>query len=256
MILEIKNLSVQFLKPVVNGVSLSVEEGSWTSLVGESGSGKTVTALSICRLLKARRFEGEINFYSKKGERTNLAALPESALEKIRGKEIAYVFQDPASSLNPLMRVGEQIKETSLTTQKAKEALASVSIRDVDRVYSSFPHELSGGMKQRVMIAMALAGGPRLLIADEPTTALDSSTEKEIMELLLRAKRENSLSILFITHNLELATRFSEKIVVMREGKITELLEKRDGFAAKESYTKKLFRAQLTNAMPKSMIEI
>ena len=265
MLLEVKNLNISFSKPVVTDLSFSVARGSWTSIVGESGSGKTLTALSICRLIRPRDLRGEIYFYSEKGEAINLMKLPEPQLSKIRGKEIAYVFQDPASSLNPLIRVGEQVKEAYLAhaneaehsgVQKTKEMLESVHIRDVDRVYASYPHELSGGMKQRTMIAMALIGRVRLLIADEPTTALDASTEKEIINLLLKINREQSLSILFITHNLALAAAVSKKIYVMREGRIVEALDKENGFQPQEAYTKKLFSAQLTHAKPKSIIEV
>ena len=265
MLLEVKNLNVSFSTPVVKDVNFCVKEGSWTTIVGESGSGKTISALSICRLLKPRHIQGEIIFYSKKNEATDLLRLPETELVKIRGKEIATIFQDPASSLNPLMRIGRQIQEAyqahveveeRSAVQKTKEALASLRIRDVQRVFASYPHELSGGMKQRVMIAMALISNPKLLIADEPTTALDASTEKEIVELLLQIKQERALSILFITHNLTLALAHSENIYVMREGRIVEALDKENGFRPQEAYTKRLFSAQLTHAKPKSIIEV
>lgn len=275
MILEIKNLSVSFLNPsevsgplvrAVREASIHLEEGSFTSLVGESGSGKSVTALSICRLTSPHEISGEIYFYSRKGPQ-NLLGLSAPGLLDVRGCQIAYVFQDPASSLNPVMRVGEQIKEAYEThfkitgaaaRKKTLEVLEAVRIKDAGRVYHSFPHQLSGGMKQRAMIAMALISEPRLLIADEPTTALDVSTEAEIMDLLLDLQRRRSVTVLFITHNLSLAASASQFIYVMEKGRVVEGMKKEtDGFHPRELYTKKLFSAQLgEHIKPKSLIEI
>lgn len=268
MILEVRDLSVSFSgshRFAAQQIHFRIPERSWVSLVGESGSGKSVTALSICRLITPHETKGSIFFYSEDKKQVDLlsASLPD--LQEIRGREIAYIFQDPTSSLNPLIRVGRQVNEVMLThfdctekiaSQKTKALLSTMQIRDVDRVFASFPHELSGGIQQRVMIAMALALEPRLLIADEPTTALDAVTEAEIMGLLSGIYRQRQLSILFITHNLSLATAFSEEIVVMREGKIVELLEKKNRFKPNEAYTKKLFSVRLTNLKPKSLIEV
>ncbi len=275
MILEIKNLSVSFfnlsevsapLVRAVRGVNILLAEGSFTSLVGESGSGKSVTALSVCRLIRPHEISGEIYFYSKKGKK-NLLVLSEAGLLEVRGSQIAYVFQDSASSLNPVMRVGEQIKEAYETHFKTTDAAArkrtlevleAVRMKDVERVYHSFPHQLSGGMRQRAMIAMALISEPRLLVADEPTTALDVSTEAEIMDLLLDLQRSRSLTVLFITHNLSLAAFASQFIYVMEKGCVVEGMKKEaDGFRPRELYTTKLFNAQLgEHIKPKSLIEI
>ena len=275
IILEINNLSVEFLNTrtgigetirAVDRVNIIVKEGVITSLVGESGSGKSVTALSICRLLKPYKCDGEINYYPHEGPKIDLLSAPEQEILNIRGKEISYIFQDPASSLNPVMRVGDQIKEAYLAhfesssamgEKKAKEMLGAVKIKDVNRVYHSFPHELSGGMKQRAMIAMALISGPRLLIADEPTTALDVMTEAEIMELLGAIQKERRLAVLFITHNLSLAAAFSRSIYVMEKGRVAEHLERGEsGFSPAQAYTKKLFNAHFHHSNPKSLIGV
>ena len=275
IILEIKILSVEFLNTgtqihetfrAVDKVNLVVREGVITSLVGESGSGKSVTALSICGLLKPYRRDGEIYFYPREGPRINLLSASEKEILNIRGKEISYIFQDPASSLNPVMRVGDQVREAYLAhfesssgmgEKRAKEMLEAAKIKDVNRVYHSFPHELSGGMKQRAMIAMALISGPRLLIADEPTTALDVMTEAEIMELLGTIQKERRLAVLFITHNLSLAAAFSKSIYVMEKGRVAEHLERGEsGFSPAQAYTKKLFSAHFHHTTPKSLIGV
>lgn len=275
MILEIKDLRVSFLNKqksadeklrAVDGVSLSIAEGSFTSLVGASGSGKSVTALSICRLVHSFETTGEIYFETKHQGRKNLLRISEAELSAIRGKEISYIFQDPASSLNPVFRVGEQVEEAYLThfdaapreaKDKALALLQAMRIRDPERVSQSFPHELSGGMKQRAMMAMALITDPRLLIADEPTTALDAETESEVMDILVALRREKRLSVLFITHNLSLASFFSEIIFVMAKGRVVERLMKETGdFHPKEAITRKLFNASLRNVKPKTLIEV
>ena len=273
--LEIKDLTVSFHDPAgpngadaaaVNGVSLSVAKQSFTSIVGESGSGKTVTALSVTRLLKPHLISGMINYKPGDSQSLDLLKIPQSDLLRIRGREIAYIFQDPASSLNPVMKIGEQMTEccrvhfasgNKLAIKESLEYLSAVRMRDPERVFRSFPHELSGGMRQRVMIAMALIMRPRLLIADEPTTALDVTTEAEIMELLMSFRRQKKLTILFITHNLSLAASFSDEIHVMQKGRVIECLKKDvSGFKAKEAYTRKLFNAQLFGSKPKTLIEV
>ena len=263
-ILEIKDLTVRFSSPrgevlAAERVNLCVARGSFTALVGESGSGKTVTALSICRLVKPSIVSGEIFHADSK----NLLLLNENELRKVRGREISYIFQDPASSLNPVMTVGEQVAEAfrahfrSTPRQAQKKVLEffdKVKLKDPSRVYDSFPHELSGGMKQRVMIAMALISGPSVLVADEPTTALDPETESGILELLEALRRERGLAVLFITQNLPLAARFADAIYVMRRGRVVERLEK--GTAPREEYTQKLFSASLVGVPRKSFIKI
>lgn len=252
-ILEIKDLSIAFRDPesgarveAVKGINLSVERGSFTSLVGESGSGKSVTALSVCGLLQNADVVGQV-LYSVGGKRTVLSDLKEKEYLAIRGKEIAYVFQDPASSLNPVMRAGDQLREVCGDGARAREALSAAWVKDTERVYRSFPHELSGGLKQRVMIAMALASGPKLLIADEPTTALDVTTQGQILELLVSLQRTTNLTILFITHNLRLAAAHGNKIYVMEKGRLVD---------RKSPYAQKLFRASLLGVKPKTLIEV
>jgi ABC-type dipeptide/oligopeptide/nickel transport system ATPase component len=256
-ILEIKNLRVSFLGvEAVRGVSLTVKKGSFTSLVGESGSGKTTTALSVCRLLETKDILGEILYFKEADEVLDLTKIPNPKMQKIRGREIAYIFQDPSSSLNPLMRVGKQIEEGLLGNAKVMDLLYSLKIKEPERVYLSFPHELSGGMKQRAMIAMALINDPKLLIADEPTASLDPETQAEIMVLLKEFQKSRGLSILFVTHNLSLALDTSSVIHVMEKGRIVESLKKEENFSAHEPYAKKLFAAQVRNWKPKTIIPI
>ena len=253
-ILEIQNLNVSFLDPqhpgqkieAVKGVSLAIEEGSFTSVVGESGSGKSVTSLSITRLAKPHEEAGKILWRGQ-----NLLSLDEKELLQVRGKEISYVFQDPASSLNPVLRVGAQIGEAyrahfKVSAAEAKkhtlELLLAVQLKDAERVYKSYPHELSGGMRQRSMIAMALITDPKLLIADEPTTALDADVETEILKLLLKIKEDRKLTIFFITHDMAHAVSYSDVIYVMKSGMVVEKISRQAGiFSPKNEYTKKLF---------------
>jgi microcin C transport system ATP-binding protein len=270
MMLEVRDLSVLFKNDgketlAADKVHLSVAEGSWTAIVGESGSGKSVTALSVCGLIRPDEVSGEI-FWNDGKETKNLMGSSEEELRRIRGRQITYIFQDPVSSLNPVIKVGEQIAEAYLThfaagpreaRKRVMDRLAAVRISDTERVYESYPHELSGGMNQRVMIAMALMGDPRLLIADEPTTALDVTTESEILELLSSIRRERSLTILFITHNLALAASYADAIHVMKEGRVIECLKMQAGrFTVKEAYTRKLFSAGVLSLVPKSLIEV
>jgi peptide/nickel transport system ATP-binding protein len=221
--LEIKNLTIRFAgaqAPAVKGAAISVAEASFTSVVGESGSGKTVTALAVGNLLRKAEVSGELKASSNP----------------------AYVFQDPYTAFNPLMRLGEQLTEVNRSREKALQLLSRVKIRDAERVYRSYPHEVSGGQRQRVAIAMALMGDPKLLIADEPTTALDALTQHEIMELLASIQREMGLSILFITHDLPLAAKYSDTIYVMQKGAVVERAEKKNGqFAFTSDYAKRLF---------------
>jgi ABC-type dipeptide/oligopeptide/nickel transport system ATPase component len=273
--LEIKNLTVSFLVrtsgapegevfTAVRGIAMKVTEGSFTALVGESGSGKSVTALSICRLIVPFQTSGSI-LWGAGGRVRDLRTLPDRELLNIRGKEISYIFQDPAASLNPVLRVGPQIDEAltahggadrASVKKKTLEFLSSLKISDPLRFYDSFPHELSGGMKQRAMIAMALILKPRLLIADEPTTALDVSVEADIMKLLADIQKERSLAVLFITHNLNLASAVADNIYVMQKGSVVEYLEKKNGFRATQDYTKKLFAAELRGVKPKTLIGV
>ncbi|MFH1857966.1 MAG: ABC transporter ATP-binding protein [Candidatus Omnitrophota bacterium] len=229
-LLEIQDLHISF-GPVkaVNGVDLTLEEGEFLALVGESGCGKSVTALSVTRLLglpPAKIEKGKILFEGK-----DLLSLPEEELQKIRGGQIAYIFQEPATSLNPVLTLGDQIgevlrfhrnfgKDEALSESAA--LLARVGIRDPRQRLRAYPHELSGGMKQRVVIAMALASRPKLLIADEPTTALDVTIQDEILSLLLELKEETGVGLLFITHDLSLVSQVADSIAMMYCGRMVE----------------------------------
>lgn len=233
VLLEIKDLRLDFLHEakdieVLRGVNLKVHEGEILGLVGESGSGKTLTALSVTRLLprSARITGGEILFDGR-----NLLASDEDDLRKVRGAEISYVFQDPATSLNPVFTIGEQLIESVELHQKTKKEesfdIAVAALKDVgmpspkDIMYT-YPHQLSGGMKQRAMIAMAISCRPRLLIADEPTTALDVTIQAQILDLLVRLKEELQLTVILITHDLSIVAQVAEKTAVMQEGRVVE----------------------------------
>ncbi|MBC8203428.1 MAG: ABC transporter ATP-binding protein [Planctomycetes bacterium] len=224
--LEVKNLQITFGKHVVvDGIDFSVGRGESLAIVGESGSGKSVSALSILGLLpKNALVEGEILF-----DKQNICNINNTQLQKLRGKKIAMVFQEPMTSLNPVFSIGEQIMETllaheSITRRAAKQrtllALEEVGISKSR--YNSYPHEFSGGMRQRVVIAIALACSPDLLIADEPTTALDASTSLQIIGLLKRLQQNRGMAIISITHDLCLVPSVADQICVMRSGKIVE----------------------------------
>lgn len=234
-LLSVKDLSIQFktkegLFTAVDDISFDLQENQILGLVGESGSGKSVTAMSICQLLPTHTAliskDSSIQFNGK-----NLLELDASSMQKIRGNYISMIFQEPMTSLNPFHKVGDQIAEAILTHQEiskkdAKKAsldlLELVEIASAQKKYFSFPYELSGGQRQRVMIAMALANKPKLLIADEPTTALDVTIQAQILDLMLKIKEEVNASILFITHDLGLVRKFSDRLVVMQQGKIVE----------------------------------
>ena len=237
-LLSVKNLHLSFALPsvtgtsereVLRGVSFEVPAGGRVALVGESGSGKSVTALAILRLLDpslARLHRGEVTFNGQA-----LLALPEHKMRAIRGREIGMIFQEPMSALNPLHPIGKQIGETlrvhegvskAQARSRAIELLERTGIREPQRRVDALPHQLSGGQRQRVMIAMALACRPRLLIADEPTTALDVTVQAQILELLADLQREMGLAVLMITHDLPLVRRFAEDVVVMRHGEVVE----------------------------------
>ena len=214
--------------PAVSGVSFSVDPGEIVSLVGESGSGKSVTALSVLGLLsrQGRVTGGEIRYGGK-----NLAALSEEELDRIRGREIAMVFQDVMYSLNPVFTIGSQMTEgmrrhLGYTRDRARREslrlLSRTGIRDGEQVMKKYPHMLSGGMRQRVMIAMALACRPKLLIADEPTTALDVTIQYQIMELLRSLRDKEGMAILLITHDMGLVAEMADRVVVMYAGQCVE----------------------------------
>jgi ABC-type dipeptide/oligopeptide/nickel transport system ATPase component len=232
-LLDVRNLSIEFLdegryRRAVDDISYSVDKGETVAVVGESGSGKSVTALALTRLLPAPpscRISGTL---SLGGQR--LDTLSESALRSVRGGKIAYVFQDPSTSLNPVFSIRSQIKEAldlhrpDVTDADAEiiKVLEQVGIRDPEKRLRDYPHQLSGGMQQRVMIAMALACRPQLLVADEPTTALDVTIQKQIIELLKSLKSNLGMSILMITHNFGIVNGFADRVIVMFRGKIVE----------------------------------
>ncbi len=231
-LLEIDQLQIDFRLRgdwvrAVDGVSLRVEAGQTVCLVGESGCGKSITALSVARLLHtppARYSGGQIRF-----DGTDVLTLPESDLVRLRGPAVGYVFQDPGTSLNPVMTVGSQIREAlylkdpnlANPTEVARR-LEWVGIPDPERRARDYPHQMSGGMQQRVMIAMALAQEPRLLIADEPTTALDVTIQAQILELLVDMKQRRGMAMLLITHNLGVARSVADQVLVMYAGQIVE----------------------------------
>jgi peptide/nickel transport system ATP-binding protein len=228
-LLEIENLRVRFgATEVVRGVSLTLNRGEVLGLVGESGSGKSVTSLAILGLLSpAARLEGSIRWQGQE-----LLSLTNRELRSIRGREIAIVFQEPMTALNPVMPIGHQIAEAILahshsklareTKQQAIQALESVAIPDAARRYSDYPHQFSGGQRQRILIAMALVHKPKLLIADEPTTALDVTVQAQVLELLKTLQREHGVAMLFTSHDLAVVGQMAGRVAVMRHGQILE----------------------------------
>ena len=223
----------------VDGVDLSVRQGETLGIVGESGSGKSVTALSVMRLIPqppGRIVQGEIIYNGK-----NLLSLSPSQMRKIRGKEIAMIFQEPMTSLNPVFTVGEQIAEAIRLHEglgrrdamdKTVEMLKIVHIPNAERRVKEYPHQLSGGMRQRVMIAMALSCNPNLLIADEPTTALDVTIQAQILELIKELKRTQNMAVIMITHDLGVIAEVAQNVAVMYAGKIVERAPVEDLFAS------------------------
>ena len=254
-LLEVKNLSTYFytkggVRKAVDGVSFSMDIGETLGLVGESGSGKTVTALSILRLIDepGRITGGEVIFEGKP-----LFKLPSEEMRAIRGKEIAVVFQEPLTALNPVMTVGEQIIEQMLAHAKMAKSeakkralglLKEAHLSEPERVFYDYPHRLSGGMRQRAMIAMALSLNPKLLIADEPTTALDVTIQAEILDLFREIKEKHNMSVLFITHDFGIVAQLADRVCVMKGGKIVEEADVDDIFySPKDAYTKELLEA-------------
>ncbi len=263
-LLDVRNLSVNFTSDeteveAVKGVSFSMDRGDTVALVGESGSGKTVSALSVMRLLppSASHPTGEIYFKGR-----NVLKLPLREMQKLRGRDIGMIFQEPMSSLNPLHKVEKQIGEVlkvhhGMSDTKARvrvlELMDKVGIPDPETRLNAYPHQLSGGQRQRVMIAMALANEPDLLIADEPTTALDVTIQAQILELLQRLKKELGMALLLITHDLTVVRKMAERVCVMNHGEIVEAAETEKIFTEPQHpYTRHLLAAEPKGEPPAS----
>jgi len=264
-LLEIENLSAGFETPrglmrAVEGVSLSIGTGETVGLVGESGCGKSATAFSILRLLPfptGKIISGSLRLFGSDGTARELTTLGEEELCAIRGKDIAMIFQEPMSALNPVMRIGDQVAEGLRLHEKvskktalaeAAKLLARVGIADAPARFRDYPHELSGGQRQRVLIAMALICKPRLIIADEPTTALDATLQTQILDLLATLRRESGCAILFITHDLGLVKKFCARTYVMYAGQIVESAPTAQLFEApRHPYTRALLSSRPTD---------
>ncbi|NUM55017.1 MAG: ABC transporter ATP-binding protein [Candidatus Hydrogenedentes bacterium] len=262
-VLEVRDLQTHFytdagLSRAVDGVSFSIGAGKTLALVGESGCGKSVTALSIMRLIPSP--PGRIVGGSIKLHGTELLALPESEMRKVRGNGISMIFQEPMTALNPVFRVGNQIAAAIRVhrpmskkdaRELAVELLYRVGIPAPDERVDDYPHQMSGGMRQRVMIAMALACDPRLLIADEPTTALDVTIQAQILDLLRKLQSEMGMSILMITHNLGIVAEMADEVAIMYAGKIVEHGPMRSIFGApSHPYTVGLFKSLPSMSKP------
>jgi len=229
-ILSIENLFVEYtvgkkIIPAVRNVSLALNKGDSLAIVGESGCGKSTLGMSVLNLLpkEAKITGGKIVFHNQ-----DILRLDEKELQKTRGGKIGIVFQDPLTSLNPVIKISEQIRETlkihnrDYSQETIDKLLGTVQLKDTKRIKNSYPHQLSGGMRQRIMLAIAIASNPEILIADEPTTALDVTIQKEILELIKKLIRELNLTVLFITHNFGIVSDLCNKIAVMYAGEIVE----------------------------------
>lgn len=251
--LEIRDLHVKFPgrdREAVAGVSLSIRAGEILGLVGESGSGKTVTAMSVAGLLPRKQcdYSGEILLDGKE-----LLHADRAELRNIQGREIGVVFQEPQSALDPLMKIGPQVEEvlrvhTKLGREErrrqAVEAMAAVELPEVEAVYKKYPHQLSGGMLQRAMIAAAVIAKPKLLLLDEPTTALDVTIQAQIIELLKKLNRESGVSMLFISHDLNVVRKLCGRVAVMQRGLLVEEGEAQEVFRhPRHPYTQRLIAA-------------
>ncbi|MGB0981130.1 MAG: ABC transporter ATP-binding protein [Winogradskyella sp.] len=260
-LLSVNNLNISFYKngietPIINNISFAIKPNEIVAIVGESGSGKSISSLALMGLLPkkiSKITSGSVLFDAK-----NLVEVTQKQFQNIRGKEIAMIFQEPMSALNPSMRCGKQVEDvlkqhSSLSASKIKSEVLSlfekVKLPNPKKIYKTYPHQISGGQKQRVMIAMAIACKPKLLIADEPTTALDVTVQKEILELLKTLQTETQMSILFISHDLALVSELADKVLVMYKGKIVEQANTHAIFKTpKHNYTKALIGARPSTA--------
>ena len=254
--LEIRDLHVKFhvrSREAVAGVSLTIQDGEILGLVGESGSGKSVTAMSVAGLLPRRQcdYSGQVLL-----DGVDLLHAPRAELRKVQGKDIGVVFQEPQSCMDPLMKIGSQVEEVlclhthmdrAERRKLALEALAAVELPDPEAVYEKYPHQLSGGMCQRAMIAAAIVARPKLLLLDEPTTALDVTIQAQILELLKKLNRETGMSMLFISHNLAVVRKLCARVAVMQRGVLVEEGDTDQVFLhPREDYTKRLIAATPT----------
>lgn len=257
VLLAVKNLSIAFgekneMQKVVDDLSFSIQAGQTLGIVGESGSGKSITSLCIMGLLhpSASILKGEIDFQDKDSQAINLLDLSDAQMQKIRGKSIAMIFQEPMTSLNPVLKCGEQVAEAIRLHQKKDRKAAyqevirwfeEVKLPRAEQIYNAYPHQLSGGQKQRVMIAMAMSCNPRLLIADEPTTALDVTVQKQILKLIKELQRKHNMAVIFITHDLGVVSEVADEVLVMQKGRKVESGTRHQIFtAAEHPYTKGL----------------
>jgi oligopeptide/dipeptide ABC transporter ATP-binding protein len=266
-LLDIRNLSIEFptrsrvgtgdspvqILPAVRDLNFSIAPGEVLGLVGESGSGKSITSLAIMRLLPPQaRVSGDI-LLAENGSARNLATLPDDSMRQLRGSRLAMIFQEPMTALNPVMRVGDQIAEAVLAhgsrsrseaQKRAVQAMNDVAIPEPQRRARDYPHQLSGGMRQRVMIAMAIVNRPQLLIADEPTTALDVTIQAQILDLLADLRSRFGLAMLFISHDLAVVSQVAHRVAVMYAGSVVELAGKHEIFhAPAHPYTRGLLQA-------------
>jgi oligopeptide transport system ATP-binding protein len=264
LLLEVRDLRVDFateagVLPAVSGVSLTVRRGETVVIVGESGSGKSVTSLAIMGLIPdppGRIAGGEILLHARDGKTYDLARETPRTLQRLRGAEMAMIFQEPMSALNPVYTIGEQIVETlrlheplgrRAARARAIEMLEWLGVPDAGRRVDAYPHELSGGLRQRAMIAMALCCRPALLIADEPTTALDVTVQAQILELVRKLQRELSMGVIFITHNLGVAAEIADRVLVMYAGQTVEAAPTRAIF----EQTRMPYTRGLLNSIPR-----
>ena len=254
VLLDVEGLSIAFQgRPAVEGISFHINEGETLGLVGESGSGKSATSLAVLRLLPGTAtLGGRICFAGE-----DLLALPEDAMRRHRGRSMAMIFQEPMTALNPVMPVGAQIAEAVRTHHpelsrrevwaRVVEAMREVALPEPERRFSDYPHQFSGGQRQRILIAMAIVNRPRLLIADEPTTALDVTVQAQILALLNRLRASHNLSMLFISHDLAVVSQVADRVAVMQHGHIVEQAPATQLFCAPQHvYTRRLLASAPT----------